>query len=363
MNILILGGSNAGIIDGWAYQFSRIASEIQVQNRFLGAVGSLYGLLALMKARHDGIPLPDVVIFEYCLNDILLYQANILNIRLLIDTLDAVIEFCQCERISLVFLNLRPLENPTSVNAKAIKKISWIYRSAAIKHNIRTLWQNDVLGGSQVAADYRDDNHFSSEASGRIANAIRIALNEGLPTVISGRLNASKFTYTEADQARVEGPVSSSRVCTKVFDGNFLEIRRGGKSFWSGQGYVAGIMLQTNEQSGDYTIQINNKSIRKRAFSQMQKAVPNLILLHYVKKPLWSSETVEISMPINEGDLLNLAIDRGIVEGVPTEAFQNQTLQIHALMFWTPRHALWKAKHKFLLMLESANIFRNFKLF
>ena len=48
MKILLLGGSNAGMREGWASQFQRQASAHEVENRFLGAVGSLYGLMALL---------------------------------------------------------------------------------------------------------------------------------------------------------------------------------------------------------------------------------------------------------------------------------------------------------------------------
>jgi hypothetical protein len=280
LRILILGGSNAGIRDGWATQFAALASAHQIENRFLGAVGSLYGLLAPMKAQREKAPSPDVVIFEYCLNDILLYQATVLDIRLLVDTLDAVADFCACDGVSLVFLNLHPLAGGGRCEAKARGKISKIYRSVAARRNIPALWLRDALGVPEEGADYRDQNHFTVEASGRIARALKIMLDAGPPVGIAQRSNASRFTYTDASQAQVEGPVSSRMIKAGVFVGDFLEISRGGKSFWPGQGYVAGIMLQTNDMSGDYAVRVDKESIRKRAYSQMQAAVPNLMLLH-----------------------------------------------------------------------------------
>ncbi|HEY8212751.1 MAG TPA: hypothetical protein VIG36_01250, partial [Methylocystis sp.] len=90
MKILLLGGSNAGMREGWASQFQRQASAHEVENRFLGAVGSLYGLMALLKMEREGGAPPDVVVFEYCLNDILLFAAGCLRPKLVADTLEAI---------------------------------------------------------------------------------------------------------------------------------------------------------------------------------------------------------------------------------------------------------------------------------
>ena len=95
MDILLLGGSNAGLHYGWAAQLAARLPEHRVTNRFLGAVGSLYGLMRLMRLGEDQAPPPQLVIFEYALNDAVLLDAGWLRMDLLEDTLRAVAELSE----------------------------------------------------------------------------------------------------------------------------------------------------------------------------------------------------------------------------------------------------------------------------
>jgi hypothetical protein len=49
-------------------------------NGFLGAVRSLYGLMRLQKREQERAPLPDIVLFEYTLNDILLVSRKAISL-------------------------------------------------------------------------------------------------------------------------------------------------------------------------------------------------------------------------------------------------------------------------------------------
>ena len=51
----------------------------EMTNGFLGAVRSLCGLMQLQKPEPEGAPLPDIVVFEYTLNDILLVSRNAIS--------------------------------------------------------------------------------------------------------------------------------------------------------------------------------------------------------------------------------------------------------------------------------------------
>lgn len=63
--LLLLGGSNTGIKGGWARHPAEIMPEAEIDNQYLGVVGSLFGLLRLLKLKKEGFKKPDVVVFEY----------------------------------------------------------------------------------------------------------------------------------------------------------------------------------------------------------------------------------------------------------------------------------------------------------
>ncbi|MBM3655059.1 MAG: hypothetical protein FJX06_20065, partial [Alphaproteobacteria bacterium] len=171
MKILLLGGSNAGIRDGWAFQFQRQASAHEVENRFLGAVGSLYGLMALLRMEREGAAPPEVVIFEYCLNDILLFAANCLRQKLVADTLEGVAACCARRGIRLMFLCLDPCQTTSKELRGARRRARRLYTEAAARYATPAIWLEDIFPGGPTAAHYQDQNHLTVEASAAVAAA------------------------------------------------------------------------------------------------------------------------------------------------------------------------------------------------
>ncbi len=122
MDILLLGGSNAGLHYGWAAQFEAIVPEHRVTNRFLGAVGSLYGLMRLLRLGEGQEPPPQLVIFEYALNDAVLLDAGWLRVDLLEDTLREVAELCREKSLPLLLLCLEPRPDAPARVAAATRR-------------------------------------------------------------------------------------------------------------------------------------------------------------------------------------------------------------------------------------------------
>lgn len=337
MNILLLGGSNAGMRDGWAAQFAAKAASHGVENRFLGAVGSLYGLMALLKRKREGAPLPDLVIFEYCLNDILLVDAGVLDAPLIVDALDAVVDFCARERMALLFLNLKP--RPVGKPRKAVSRVEPLYRNAARRGGFPCLWLDEMIPGELTPAHFQDENHLTVEASARVADAILAAVDAGAGAVVPQRApeTAPRFDYVEANQATTHGPCRLQELSSRVFDGPFLEIARGGWSYWRGEGRLVGLMLQSNDRSGVYSIRAGAQMYRKNPRSQMQDVVKNLMLLHYATRAIHADGEVEIAMPGDEAALMALPEDATLLPAPAAAPFAAQTLDIHGLMFWRKR--------------------------
>lgn len=337
MNILLLGGSNAGLRNGWATQLQRKAAGHVVENRFLGAVGSLYGLMLLMKLRREKAPRPDLVIFEYCLNDILLVDAGVINAALIVDALEATINLCAAARLPLVFLCLSPRPDEGGGVRKSVGRVTPLYENAARRAGAPCLSLSEMFENPLSPADYQDENHLTPQASSRVADAVLAAIEKAVPPVRVVRAEASRFTYVDASQALTNGPCKTTEIKMRVFDGPFVEIARGGSSRWPGHGRLAGIMLLSDQRSGVYCIRAGKAAYRKNARSQMQEDVPKLVLLHYSTRRVSIAGEVEIAMPENEAELMALPEDRTLLAIPATAPFAEQTLLIHGLMFWRPR--------------------------
>lgn len=342
MHILLLGGSNAGVWDGWAAQFAELAKARHVDNRFLGAVGSLYGLMALMKLERENAPLPDLVIFEYCLNDILLLEAGVLRPALVVDALEAVTDFCARKGVGLLHLNLEPRPSDNHKQQKAIERIKELYATTARRRGVPCLWLRDIFPEGLSELDFQDENHLSFEAAGRVARALLARVKAGVAAPEPRQEQAPRFDYVDATQALVLGPCVLRTLSSRVFDGSFLEIARGGASFWRGEGSLIALMLQSSDMSGVYSIRTGNRAVRKTPRSQMQDIVRNLMLLHYVAGDLPADGEVEIAMPEDESALMSLPANEGLLEAPARAPFATQTLAIHGVVFW--RSASFRAR-------------------
>lgn len=347
MNILLLGGSNAGLRDGWATQLQMRAGAHVVENRFLGAVGSLYGLMALLKHLREGAALPDLVVFEYCLNDVLLVDAGVLREPLIFDTLDAIVNLCADARLPLLFLCLEPRPDGPRESRKALARVQPLYMAAARRAGAPCLWLNEIFNDELTKADYQDENHLTPAASARVAEALLASIGAGASTPRRISVESPRFDYVDATQARTQGPCHLRPLTTRVFAGPFLDIARGGASFWTGDGRLVGLMLQSTETSGVYLIRAQSGTYRKNPCSRMQEIVRNLVLLHYTSRVISVHGEVEISMPDNEARLMSFAEDRTLLAVPPAAPFAAQRLEIHGVMFWRPRSMLHRLRAYF----------------
>jgi lysophospholipase L1-like esterase len=347
MNILLLGGSNAGLRDGWAAQLQQKESAHSVENRFLGAVGSLYGLMLLMKQRQEGARQPDAIVFEYCLNDVLLVDAGVIGAPLIADTLEAVAAMCAETQTPLVFLCLSPRPGDDGKARKSASRVTALYENAAKRADARILLLSEIFEGALLPTGYQDENHLTPQASSRVADAVMAAIENGVPAPRARRNAASRFLYVGAARARTSGDCRLTQILTRVFEGPFIELRRGGASLWPGDGRLAGLMLLSNAQSGVYRIRAGTAAYRKNARSQMQEIVPNLVLLHYSTRRMKVAREVEVALPDDEAALTLLPEDRTLLAVPATAAFAEQTLLIHGLMFWRPRSLIERLREFF----------------
>jgi hypothetical protein len=331
VHILLLGGSNAGVHFGWAKTLAKLVPQHEVENSFLGAVGSLFGLLRLLKLQRENRPRPDVVLFEYALNDGILYDGKSLTAELLEDTLEDVVAFCAAESLPLLFLCLasRPLGDgrlsPTS------HYIDGFYHRAARRRRMATpLTLTDILGDVDVS-HYVDPFHLGEASSRLVAEAVAQRLRSPIP-VPSGPRRTLSFDYVEASHAHCDEGVTLSEIGSPVFQGVFVELARGQASRWPCAGRLASIMALSNESSGFFRIRAEGEALRKNAQSKMCENVPQLIMMYYVVSRLRADGEIVIDMPANESDLTQLPHDPTLMERPPNAPFATQTLLVNAIM-------------------------------
>jgi hypothetical protein len=335
MKILLLGGSNAGMREGWAFQFQRQASAHEVENRFLGAVGSLYGLMALLKMEREGTPAPDVVIFEYCLNDVLLFAAGCLDARLVADTLEAIAAHCARRGIRLMFLCLDPRPSDSRALRAATRRARRLYIEAADRCAAPALWLDEIFPGGPAPSHYQDENHLTVEASAAVAAATLSRIEDArLPSAPDAEI---RFDYVDATQAQRSGACEPHHIGSKVFSGAFIRLKRPAECHWPGRGRVVALMLRSDDASGEYLIRAPACAYRKNPRSKMQEIVANLMLLHYVSRKIVTDCGVSVALPDDEAAQKRAPEDATLLAIPPTAPFLDQTLDIHAVIFWRSR--------------------------
>lgn len=338
MNIHLLGGSNAGMRDGWAAQMQRLAAGETIDNRFLGAVGSLYGLMRLMKSARDAEAPAHAIVFEFCLNDILLFEAGVLRPAMVADALEQMANLCARQGAPLVFLCLEPRPDARASLAKAKRRARALYAAAAARHGLHPcVWLEDCLSRTPAAGDFQDENHLTPEASTLVAAHVLDLLRNNAVVAPRASAAAPVFEYVDATQAQGVGACERREITTRVFSGPFLRLSRGGASLWPGAGVLAALMLFSTDESGWYRIDAAGSAYRKNPCSQMQAIVPRLMLLHYVTRLIRVNAGLRISMPARQRDLDDATEDASLLAAPPRAPFDAQMLDIHGVIFWRPR--------------------------
>lgn len=345
MRVMILGGSNSGPRTGWAASLSEIGGEHIIENRFLGAVGSLFGLLRLLKMIRDDEPRPETVIFEYTLNDTVWMAGDSLEPQIVVETLHDVMTICAREGIRLLFLCLCLRPRDGEGEAEGSLFLDRLYREAARARGAAALFLGDILG--EISPHFFvDPKHLNAAASRRVAEAVATRLQAPL-AVPNGAGRKLSFAFLDAAQASLSGEASRAYLESAVFDGPLIELRRGGKCAFDANGGLVALALRSTERSGSYSIRAGDRVIRKNAQSLARETVPNLMALHYVTTELPPTSRVSVEMTRSERELMTEPYDLTLMDGPAHVRFEDQTLEIAGIMVRRRRNVFEKALARF----------------
>lgn len=332
MRILTLGGSNTGMSSGWVRELQQLTPEHEIENAFLGAVGSLYGLLRLLKRRQEGDARIDLLIFEYALNDTILFIGGNLDPNLIDPVLQDVMTLCAQEGVSLLFLCLCVRPPPGEDEAEASRFVDQIYVDAAAARGVADcILLREVLG--RISNDqYSDQFHIKPEIAAQVAEALAERLKLPLP-VPNGAARPMRFDYIPADRAKISGSAERFQQTSAVFEGPFIRLRRGGASLWRCRGRLVALLICVTEKSGDYRIRMHGWKVRKMAQSVAREDRPALMILHYVtgKPPMRRMAVVDL--PTDETSLMRLPHDFTLMQDAALTPFSQQSLEIGGAIF------------------------------
>jgi hypothetical protein len=352
-NILLLGGSNTGIWDGWAHHFVILAERhlgVKVSNRFLGAVGSLYGLFRLLKMEQEKTTIPDLIIFEYMLNDIVLVNGNIISRQLVNDTLDEIAQLCVYRGIALHFLCLQPRGAGRPRRSLFRRGVQESYRQVSHRFGLPVpLFQHEAMGRDILDSDYLDPHHLTPEASRIVAEAL---LNRLCSSVTHGSAQPPlkmkrAFTFVDATQAIAVGRARLGQCEMTVLQGPVIEMQRPSSTTWPATGRLVGVLFRSRRTSGWYRIQVDRTVRRKNACTSDLSLLPELVVMQYPNIRTHARGAVEIAMPKGESELMSAAHDPSQMPQRPEAPFLNQELAVFGLMFWTGPRGLGRLTEGF----------------
>ncbi len=337
MHIHLIGGSNTGIWDGWAHHFVISAERemgARVTNGFLGAVGSLFGLFRLHRLEREGAPLPDIVVFEYTLNDIVFANGRVLSSRLVRETLLDAADFCVRAGIALQFLCLEPRD----LRGRGVsRRVTRTYQDAAATYGLPApLTQREAMARDLVDGDYLDLHHLTPEASRTVAEALLRRLSGLAPGATPPRALRPRrtFEFVDATRAVAAGRAWSSTCQTAVLSGPVIEMRRPSSATFPVSGRLAGVLFRSRRSSGWYRIGVGRALRRKNACESALSFLPEVISMQYPRLRAQALGAVEIAMPDDERELMRLSCDRSPMPWGPEPPFAEQELALFGVIVW-----------------------------
>ncbi len=343
MRILTLGGSNTGIKIGWAAHLKSLAPEYEIANRFLGGVGSLFGLLTLLRLPEEDRP--DVIVFEYTLNDTLLFVGQLIHPDFTAKVLHEIMTICARRNISLLFLCLcvRPCEGESI--SEGSQYMFDLYKNAATSRGAPCIMLTDVAPDFSFS-DYVDSVHLAAELSQRVAEAVATRLKQPMAPP-NGKDREKSFFLADVASARVVGPHAREYLQSPVFSGAFLLLKRGGRIYLDIPGRIVAIMLRSTENSGIYRIRAGRALIAKNAQSVIRKDVPELMTLHYVTATMPETFRTIIDLPKDERELRAIKYDATFMECDCAAPFVDQSIEINSAIFYRDPDRPHRLKRRF----------------
>lgn len=331
MRVMLVGGSNTGMEDGWAYYLPGLLPEHDVDNQWLGVIGSLFGLLRLLKLKKENHPRPDVVVLEYALNDTLMMRGAF-EPSFLETVLHEIIDICARDGVKLLFLCLvvRPVKGQPRTETSII--VEETYKSVARERGVDCLLQSDILGAVNFG-DYANRVHLAPEPARKVAQAVAERLRQPIaPLRESGK--APAFAYLDPSAAELTGAATLTRLASSVFSGDFVRLEWGGGAFWPCAGKLVAIMIRSSEDSGYYRVSAGGKSYRKNAQVTARAILPKLMIMQYAPSQPETRDGVLIDMPESQELLMGLDVDPTKMECAPQTAFADQTLEVNGILVW-----------------------------
>ncbi len=281
---------------------------------------------------------PDLIVFEYTLNDMVLVGGNIISKHLVKDTLHDIAEFCVHRRIALHFLCLQPRGTGKPGRSLLRRGVRETYSQVARRYGLPVpLSLHEAMGRGILDSDYLDPHHLTPEASHLIAEALLRRLSGPLAKAPTGAPPQPRraFTFVDANQASAIGRARLAQCEMTVLQGPVIEMHRPSSATWPATGRLAGILFRSRLTSGWYRIRVDHTVRRKNACTSDLSILPELVVMQYPNIRTLARSVVEIAMPDDEAGLMTIAHDPSQMPQKPECPFLVQEFAVFGLMLWS----------------------------
>jgi hypothetical protein len=290
VDVLLVGGSNTGLRDGWARQFEKLATRHRVTNAFLGATGSLYGLVNLMAV--SDLSKVDVVIFEYTLNDAIFVNYGVQDQQLIQICLEQVAAVCRANDIRLILLTLNRRDD-FPVASEDTRLVNETYLSVAKAWGLEVVSLRDLISNHARIADCPIDSlfdgtgvHLSQSLAEIIAEAVLAAV-QGRPQVtldLPAPSRRHEIIYIPATTADLFGKTLFVDRRTAAFKGRFLRLAGDARCQFNGAGELIALLVNSRQESGWLTLETDDGACAKNTHSTWTRPGTDRIIMQYMTK-------------------------------------------------------------------------------
>ena len=221
MRIVNIGGSNS--IRKQSYTYKLIKTNHNLLNYGIGATGSIYGLIQLIKNKAIGNC--DTIIYDYFINDNNNFDQGVSEVNKVKQTLIELVNLCIENNIKLLFIYI--YNKSHKINGLYDKSPMYsLYKDFYKKYNITTIDVYDLLYSKykdEWSEYYLDASHLSDEGMDILHDEIVDKLKVvTVPKIIKGN---DYNGFNGLNLIKIDNHLKTENFSNSLVDLNYFEIK------------------------------------------------------------------------------------------------------------------------------------------
>ena len=294
MRIVNIGGSNS--IRKQSYTYKLIKTNHNLLNYGIGAAGSIYGLIQLIKNKAIGNC--DTIIYDYFTNDNNHFRKGINKVSRVNKTLIELVNLCIENNIKLLFVYIYNRDD--KINGLYDKSPMYsFYKDFSKKYNITTIDVYDLLYSKykdEWSEYYLDGSHLSDEGMDILHDEIVDKLKVvTVPKIIKGN---DYNGFNGLNLIKIDNHLKTENFSNSLIDVNYFEIKNELKIKFNKKTSILAIEYLCDIDSGLIEMSNNVNKIQKNTLKNQDfifkkgKKLASIITTN--KKPLKEDDCLSI---------------------------------------------------------------------